>query len=281
MGEEKALGQRLAEARRQAGLTQQELCQKAGLSYSTLAKIERGAIRSPSVFTVATIAEATSTSLEQLLDLKLASTAASTKKTSKTGVKFVYFDVNGTLVRFFERAFSEISKQSGKPLEMVETLFWRHDGPACRAEETPEQINKIFSEELGLPGFNWLDYYTENVELTPQAVDLINWASEHYEIGLLTNNWLGFTKALLEKGLLPKADYRAIVESAEVGCAKPDPQIYNIAQQKSGFAAKEILLIDDAQPYLSAADAEGWRAMWFDGFHPSDSIERIKTALEF
>jgi len=48
MGEdEKALGQRLQKARQNAGLTQQELCQKAGLSYSTLAKIERGAIKAP------------------------------------------------------------------------------------------------------------------------------------------------------------------------------------------------------------------------------------------
>jgi transcriptional regulator with XRE-family HTH domain len=42
---EQALGKRLQDARRAAGLTQQELCQKADLSYSTLAKIERGAIR--------------------------------------------------------------------------------------------------------------------------------------------------------------------------------------------------------------------------------------------
>jgi transcriptional regulator with XRE-family HTH domain len=69
---EKALGRRLADARRKAGLTQQELCQKAGLSYSTLAKIERGAIKSPSVFTVAAIAAATGVPLDQMLDIELA-----------------------------------------------------------------------------------------------------------------------------------------------------------------------------------------------------------------
>ena len=43
---EKGLGHRLQQARQAAGLTQQALCQKAGLSYSTLTKIERGAIKS-------------------------------------------------------------------------------------------------------------------------------------------------------------------------------------------------------------------------------------------
>ena len=65
--DEQALGKRLQLARKRAGLTQQQLCQKAGLSYSTLAKIERGAIRSPSVFTVAAIAQATGTPQEDLL----------------------------------------------------------------------------------------------------------------------------------------------------------------------------------------------------------------------
>ena len=46
---ELALGKAIQQARQNAGLTQQELCHKAELSYSTLAKIERGAIKTPSV----------------------------------------------------------------------------------------------------------------------------------------------------------------------------------------------------------------------------------------
>src|SRR6185369_12984629 len=107
--DERTLGQRLQLARKRAGFTQQELCQKAGLSYSTLAKIERGAIKSPSVFTVAAISQATAVSLEELLDIEsTASVTNNGKKRSKTGVTFVYFDVNGTLTRFYERAFAKI-----------------------------------------------------------------------------------------------------------------------------------------------------------------------------
>src|SRR4051812_4610083 len=132
---EKTLGKKLQLARKRAGLTQQELCQRAGLSYSTLAKIERGAIRSPSVFTVANIAVATGTRLEDLLDMGSRDAGspapADTKKRSKTGVRFVYFDVNGTLVRFFHKAFSDIAEFSGHPPDMIETIFWRHhDGSA-------------------------------------------------------------------------------------------------------------------------------------------------------
>src|SRR5471030_3160685 len=104
--DEKTLGKRLQLARKRAGLTQQQLCQKAGLSYSTLAKIERGAIRSPSVFTVSAIAAATNTPLEELLGApqgQNSPTPPNPKKRSKSGVRFVYFDVNGTLIRFFHK----------------------------------------------------------------------------------------------------------------------------------------------------------------------------------
>ncbi|MEK7561867.1 MAG: helix-turn-helix transcriptional regulator, partial [Patescibacteria group bacterium] len=128
--DEKALGKRLQLARKRAGLTQQQLCQKAGLSYSTLAKIERGAIRSPSVFTVANIASVTGTLLEDLVDFETKGDSspalASAKKRSKTGIRFVYFDVNGTLVRFYQRAFTQAAHDLGVAADVVETLFWRH-----------------------------------------------------------------------------------------------------------------------------------------------------------
>lgn len=100
---EKKLGKQLQQVRQSAGLTQQQLCQKTGLSYSTLAKIERGAIKSPSIFTVNSIAEAAGVSLDELLapHRKNPVIPKTHKKQSRSGVRFVYFDINGVLVRFF------------------------------------------------------------------------------------------------------------------------------------------------------------------------------------
>src|ERR1700733_6169130 len=107
--DEKGLGKRLQAARQSAGLTQQGLCQKAGLSYSTLAKIERGAIKSPSIFTVQTIAGALGVTLDELVGHSSPKTEARQNSQSKSGVKFVYFDINGCLVRFYHRAFVRLA----------------------------------------------------------------------------------------------------------------------------------------------------------------------------
>jgi HAD superfamily hydrolase (TIGR01509 family) len=281
---EKALGRRLADARRKAGLTQQELCQKAGLSYSTLAKIERGAIKSPSVFTVAAIAAATGVPLDQMLNIELAASSAPTtnsKKRSKTGITFVYIDVNGVLVRFFHRAFSQIAEEAGVGSDLVETLFWRHNEAACRGDISLEQFNSIFTQELGLANFDWKRYYMATVDPMPQVEQLLNWLSENYNIGLLTNSMPGFLNELLQQGRIPKLNYAAVVDSSEVKSIKPEEKIYEIAQQRAGVPAQEILLIDDGRTNLMAADRLGWHVLWFDDYRPEESLERARRALAY
>src|SRR3954468_22641150 len=100
--DEKGLGKRLQQARQDGGLTQQQLCHKANLSFSTLTKIERGAIKSPSIFTIQSIAGALGVSLDELVGNAKPAQNGPPRQLLKTksGVSFVYFDVNGCLVHF-------------------------------------------------------------------------------------------------------------------------------------------------------------------------------------
>jgi HAD superfamily hydrolase (TIGR01509 family) len=283
--DEKALGRRLQLARKRAGLTQQELCQKAGLSYSTLAKIERGAIRSPSVFTVANIAVATGGKLEELLDLAdrgMGSPApANTKKRSKTGVRFVYLDVNDTLVRFFHKAFTEIAQLSNHPSDIVETIFWRHHNAIATGQMTTEEFNSIFAKDLGISNLDWRHSYMQNVEPMPDIVPFVQWVAENYEVGLFSNNLPGFIDEMIQKELLPNIKYDAIVDSSKIGMLKPDPKIFAAAQQLAAMEPREILLIDNDRPNLIAADQLGWQVVWFDDLDPANSITRAREVLAF
>lgn len=279
---EEALARKLQQARQAAGLTQQELCQKVSLSYSTLAKIERGAIKSPSIFTVASIASATGVSLDELMELSVIPPApAINKKKSLNGVSFVFIDVNGVLIRFFHRAFSEIAEEAGVGVDMVETLFWRHNDAACRGEISLKDFNAIFATELSLQDFDWKKYYMNNVDPMPHIGELVGWIAEHYNVGLLTNSMPGFVKELMESSRIPDLPYSVIIDSSEVGAVKPEPAIYEIAQQKAGVDAQEILLIDDGRTNLMAADRLGWHVLWFDDFRPEESLERVRQALTF
>ncbi len=278
--DEKGLGQRLQAARLRAGMTQQALCQKANLSYSTLTKIERGAIKSPSIFTIQNISSALGVSLDELLGIT-GVTPTKPKSRSASGVEFVYFDINGCLVRFFHRAFTELAMRTGASADIVETTFWHYNDQVCRGEMTMAEFNAILAKELKTDPIDWIEYYMEAIEPIPIMDETVRWAAEHYRVGLLTNIMPGFIKIMRERGLLPDVSYDAIIDSSEVKVIKPESGIFAIATERAGVPAENILFIDDSRANLMAAEKHGWHVLWFDDYRPDESAERIREALKF
>lgn len=281
---ELALGKAIQQARQAAGLTQQELCGKADLSYSTLAKIERGAIKTPSVFTVARIASVLGVSLDTLLgnvvDSPLHLPAHPQKVTSKSGISFVYVDINGCMVHFFHAAFTRIAADIGVSSDIIESAFWHYNDAVCRGEISLEQFNERFARKLGVEEIRWQDYYLAALEPITEMQELVRWAVQHYRVGLLSNIMPGQIASMMSHDLLPRIPYDMIIDSSEVKMIKPESEIYELATQKSGVPANEILFIDDSRTNLMAAEQLGWRVLWFDDMRPAESVARIKSALE-
>ncbi len=276
---EEALGKALQAARKDAGLTQQELCQKAKLSYSTLAKIERGAIKAPSIFTIHSIADALNMTLGELLGDIMPDKPQ--KKRSVTGIRFVYFDINGCLVHFYHRAFTALAAATGKPADMIETTFWHYNDVVCRGEMGIDEFNAILSEQLEKPGIDWRKYYLEAVEPIQEMYDLVHWAADYYHVGLLSNIMPDQIAQMREKKLLPDVQYETIIDSSEVKAIKPENQIFEIAAAKTEFDPSELLLIDDSRANIMAAERLGWRVLWFDAYRPAESVQRVRDALRF
>ena len=281
--DEVGLGKQLQEARQKAGFTQQQLCASAGLSYSTLAKIERGAIKSPSIFTIQSIADTLGLSLDELLGhtapLAARTAPVSTKTSSLSGIKFVYFDINGCLVRFYHHAFTKLADDLGTSSDTVESTFWHYNDAVCRGEMTILDFNTALAKAIGVPAVDWTSYYLEAVQPIAEMHDLVKEVASSYDIGLLSNIMPGQIDAMLTKGMLPNVNYKTIIDSSEVMAIKPEVKIYEIAAGLAGVSPQEILLVDDSRPNLMAAEKMGWKVLWFDDYRVEDSVQRIQTAL--
>jgi FMN phosphatase YigB (HAD superfamily)/DNA-binding XRE family transcriptional regulator len=276
---EKNLGKRLQEARQAAGLTQQQLCQQANLSFSTLTKIERGAIKSPSIFTVQSIAGALHLSLDQLIGLTTPVNGRVLRKT-KSGVSFVYFDVNGCLIRYYERAFAQLAAKFNVPADVIETAFWHYNDDACRGTMSSHDFSLALAARIGVPELDWKAEYLQVTEPMPEMQELLKWTADHYKTGLLTNITGGFMSGLRDQGKIPALPYDAVVDSSEIGSIKPESKIFEIAQARAGVPPSEILLIDDTRGNLNAAESFGWNVLWFDYARPEESVALIRSALE-
>ena len=278
--DEVGLGKQLQAARKNAGLTQQDLCHKAGLSYSTLAKIERGAIKSPSIFTIQSIAAALGVSLNELMGDHGPAAAAPKKYRSKSGIRFVYFDINGCLVRFFHRAFTQLAADTGANADIIETTFWHYNDAVCRGEMPLADFNQAMAKQLRVADLDWQAYYMAAVDPIKEMHDLVRWAAEYYDVGLLSNIMPGFIEAMLAGGLLPNVNYAAIIDSSKTGAIKPEPGIYEAAQHYTNCDPSEVLLVDDSRANIMAAEKFGWHVLWFDDYRPEESSARVRSALE-
>jgi HAD superfamily hydrolase (TIGR01509 family) len=277
--DERGLGKRLQEARQAAGLTQQALCQQANLSFSTLTKIERGAIKSPSIFTIQSIAGALNVGLDELIG-HAGSPARRTLQKTKSGAGFIYFDVNGCLVHFYQRAFVKLAQQTGAPPDVVETIYWHYNDDVCRGIMSPSDFDAKLAERLKVDQVSWQDAYLETVEPILQMQELVKWAAERYKTGLLTNIMPNLLSAMRRDHQLPDVHYDSIIDSSEVGAIKPEAKIFEIAQERAGCPPEEILLIDDSRANLMAAEKMGWHVLWFDDSRPDESVERARQSLE-
>ncbi|HVA11199.1 MAG TPA: HAD-IA family hydrolase [Candidatus Dormibacteraeota bacterium] len=278
--DELSLGKQLQAARQAASLTQQQLCHKANLSFSTLTKIERGAIKSPSIFTIQAIADALNVSLDELIGQTASFGNRRKMQKTKGGVSFVYFDVNGCLIYFYQRAFDKLAVDTGVNAEVVESAFWRYNDDVCRGVMSLNDFNGKLAKHLGVERVAWQQYYLENVEPIVEMQKLLIWASERYHVGLLTNIMPGFLQTMRRNQQLPNVHYSAVVDSSDIGTIKPEAKMYEIAAEKAGCPSEEILLIDDSRANLAAASRLGWHVLWFDDSRLEESVDRARLALE-
>lgn len=279
--DEQGLGKLLQEARQNGGYTQQQLCEVANISFSTLTKIERGAIKAPSIFTVVAIAEALHLSLDNLVGRSPALDSSNrSQNRTRSGASFIFFDVNGCLIHFYQRAFVAIAQATGAPYDTIQDVFWRHNNEACKGLMSLSDFNDILAKRIGVDSIDWASYYLDAVEPVEQMQETLRWAAQYYRVGLLTNTMPGLISTMIRSDQLPNINYDVIIDSSQVAAIKPDQKIYEIAQAEAGVPSEEILLIDDDRINLMAAETFGWHVLEFDDARTDESVALIREALQ-
>lgn len=96
-------------------------------------------------------------------------------------------------------------------------------------------------------------------------------------MGLLTNNvreWEPLWRAMVPIDEL----FEVVVDSAFVGCRKPEPRIYEIVLERLGIAAERCLFVDDVEVNCEAARELGMTAVHFRD--NEQAISEIRAGLD-
>ena len=96
------------------------------------------------------------------------------------------------------------------------------------------------------------------------------------KMAMLTNNVREWEP--LWRSMLPVDEiFEEIVDSAFVGCRKPEARIYELTLERIGMPAEECLFIDDLEPNIVGAEAAGMQAVHFRD--NEQAIGEIRAAL--
>jgi len=199
-----------------------------------------------------------------------------------TKPKFIYFDVGGVLLHF-EHIRQLIADDLGISLEDYMSVMKSFqpalaEGKVTETDvelELKKRFNLDFPDNFYADG-HWVTEFYPILEMQKLVVAL----SKHYRLGLLTNvTKLVWDKAHTIKGMYPEVDYEVKIKSFEVGLAKPNPRIYELAIKEAGVEPNEILLVDDLVENVKVASELGIQTYNFDTKHASQETESLSKLL--
>jgi putative hydrolase of the HAD superfamily len=180
----------------------------------------------------------------------------------------IFIDLDGVL-RLWPRDYSELEQAYDLPAgAIVSTAFeptllnqaitgritdraWRSEitnrlsaaYPSCRAEEAVMAWSKPVGEIHG------------------EVLQLMVEARKHCQVGLITNATDRLSVDLQSLSLNEHFDF--LINSSEVGVAKPSPEIFAHALAMAGIHASEAIFIDDTLKNVQAAEKLGIRSHHF------------------
>lgn len=169
-------------------------------------------------------------------------------------IKWIFFDLGSTLVdesAVYESRCDYAVKQAGISRdEFMEKVY-----EAARTSPTPiksvaQYYNVILPEWDNSPE-----------KLFTASENVVEQLSHRYKLGIIANQTPGTQERIDNWGIGKYFD--VVAASAEVGCAKPEPAIFNTALKKAGCAPENAVMIGDRLDNdIAPAKQLGMKTIW-------------------
>ena len=200
------------------------------------------------------------------------------------GIDAVVFDWGGVLAGGVSRDLAEIAQRLGVPAESLPELMGMHP---CDTD-----IDNLWHmRELGrATSLEWAQWYAERLTaaggtplLTPEqmvtteavrfglpqntvVLDTVRRLRvDGYKLAICTNNFTEIGEVWRQG--LPLDLFDAVVVSCEIGCRKPDPEMFDHVTDRLGVDARSVVLVDDFEANVDGARRAGWHGILVGSDH--------------
>jgi len=197
-------------------------------------------------------------------------------------IKAVFFDFGGVIQRTeYQAPRQQLAQRFGMEYEDIDNVVFnsptakqatvgeisveKHwEAVAKRLKVDKKEIAKVEAEFFAgdLVDLSILDYLRS---LRPRFVT-----------GLISNAWSDMREYLVRKKINDAFDHLTI--SAEIGVAKPEAKIYQLALEQAQVKAGEAVFVDDVLANIEACEEVGMKGIHFKD--PHASMEQLKKLLK-
>jgi putative hydrolase of the HAD superfamily len=196
-------------------------------------------------------------------------------------IRAVYFDLGGVIVRTeFQAPRQHLAERFGREYDdLVKLVFDSETAIQATLGLITEEVHwAAVARRLRLPESEIQairDEFFAGDVIDLHLLDFMRGLRKHYKVGLISNAWSGLRPWIIDKKFEDVFD--AMIISAELRVAKPDPGIYLIALEKLGVAPAEALFLDDFPDNVAGAQAVGMQAIQFA--RPEQALAELNQIL--
>ena len=199
-------------------------------------------------------------------------------------IKAVFFDLGGVILRTeYQAPRQHLAESFGMDYEEIERIVFGFGTNVSAAQATVGQIteDEHWANVMRMLKHPYHDYERVRDEffagdvIDLEIVKFLRSIKPKYMTGLISNAWSGLRNYIVRERF-DDAFHKMII-SAEVGVAKPNPKIYQIALEQLQVKAEEAVFVDDVITNIKACERLGMK-----GIHFKDSrlaIQQLKKML--
>ncbi len=201
-------------------------------------------------------------------------------------IKFVYFDVGGVVIRDFSgtNKWEELKSGMGIKSDQVKDfneIFDKYEPDVCVGRDV-ETLVHMSREKLGLKlpeNYSLLLDFVNRFEKNESIWPILKKLKENRRMGLLTNMYPNMLDAIYKAGLMPEIEWDLIIDSSIEKVRKPQVEIFQLSQDRSGFKGEEILFVENGAKHVEAAKKFGWQTFLYDPTNVAQSNHDLEKLL--
>ncbi len=196
-------------------------------------------------------------------------------------IKAVFFDLGGVIVRTeFQAPRQQLADQFGMEYDDLNRIVFDSEtgvratvGEISSEEHWAFVIQRLKRPASELEAIREAFFAGDIVDRT--LLDYIRSLRGKYKTGLISNAWSDLRKFIIREKFGDAFD--AMIISAEVGAAKPDPKIFKIALEQFGVSPKEAVFVDDVYENIKGCEKAGMKGIHFKDLETA--LQQLKKLL--